>query len=138
MTTLSTLRSAIISKIDSLTGFREVPFPVEYFGRAQNSIAHLGFSVTLTSSTATEERQRRVNVYMQTDIAVVFAYRLRPHDISTDIGSAHTKETEVIEAILGITPKTGYNLRYTRSQRRYPDSLEYIITELNLIAHHTP
>ena len=139
MTTLAQLRTAIIDKVDALSGFREVPYPLEFFGRAQNSIAHLGFSVSLTGTQSQGERQRRADqVYLQTDVAVIFAHRLRPHDLSDDINTAHGKETEIIETLLGTYTQKSFTIRYNRSQRRYPDSLEYIITELNFTAQHTP
>jgi hypothetical protein len=139
MTTTAQVRSAIIDKVDALAGFREIPYPAEYFGRAQNTIAHLGFTVSLTGTEAQGERQRKADqVYLQTDIAVVFAHRLRPHDLSTDINTAHGKETQIIETLLGTYTQKGFTIRYNRTQRRYPDSLEYIIIELNFTAQHTP
>lgn len=139
MTTTAQVRTAIIEKVDALAGFREIPYPAEYFGRAQNTIAHLGFTVSLTATEAQGERQRKADqVYLQTDIAVVFAHRLRPHDLSDDINTAHGKETEIIEALLGTYTQKGFTIRYNRTQRRYPDSLEYIIIELNFTAQHTP
>lgn len=139
MKSVSQVRAAIIDKVDGISGMREVPFPVEYFGRAQNTIAHLGFSVSISSSQATEERQRRADMlYLQSDISITFAYRLRPHDMSLDINNATDKEQAIIESVLGTYSGGGFTIRYLRTQRRYPDSLEYIIIEMSFVAHHTP
>ena len=139
MKSVAQVRTAIIGKVDAITGMREIPFPVEYFGRAQNTIAHLGFSVSISSTQAAEERQRRSNqIFLQSDISVTFSFRLRPHDMSDDINNATDKEQEIIEALLGSYSGGGFTNRYQRTQRRYPDSLEYIIIEMSFIAHHTP
>ena len=139
MKSVAQVRTAIIGKVDAITGMREIPFPVEYFGRAQNTIAHLGFSVSISSTQAAEERQRRSNqIFLQSDISVTFSFRLRPHDMSDDINNATDKEQEIIEALLGSYSGGGFTIRYQRTQRRYPDSLEYIIIEMSFIAHHTP
>lgn len=139
MKSVSQVRAAIIDKVDGISGMREIPFPVEYFGRAQNTIAHLGFSVSISSSQATEERQRRADMlYLQSDISITFAYRLRPHDMSLDINNATDKEQAIIESVLGTYSGGGFTIRYLRTQRRYPDSLEYIIIEMSFVAHHTP
>ena len=139
MKSVAQVRTAIIGKVDAITGMREIPFPVEYFGRAQNTIAHLGFSVSISSTQAAEERQRRSNqIFLQSDISVTFSFRLRPHDMSDDINNATDKEQAIIEALLGSYSGGGFTIRYQRTQRRYPDSLEYIIIEMSFIAHHTP
>tara|TARA_R100000458_G_C8169261_1_gene170361 strand:- start:253 stop:672 length:420 start_codon:yes stop_codon:yes gene_type:complete len=139
MKSVAQVRTAIINKVDGITGMREIPFPVEYFGRAQNTIAHLGFSVSISSTQAAEERQRRSNqIFMVSDISVTFSFRLRPHDMSDDINSATDKEQAIIEAVLGTYTGGGFTIRYLNSQRRYPDSLEYIIIEMSFVAHHTP
>ena len=70
MKSVSQVRTALIGKVNAITGMREIPFPVEYFGSAQNTIAHLGFSVSISSTQATEERQRRADqVFLQSDIS---------------------------------------------------------------------
>lgn len=137
---LSELRNAIIDKVDDLTGFRLVPFPLERFDRSQNTLAHLGFACSLQNSQAIDERQRvATRIYMSTNVSVIFAYRLRPHSISIDYNNAMSKEIEVIEKILGAYDVSlGMEIRYNQSSRTFADSLEYAIIQLDFTAYHTP
>ena len=137
---LSGVRNAIVSKIDALSGFRQTPFPVEMFDRSQNTLAHLGFNVSLQSTQAADERQRVPSrVFMSTNASVIFAYRIRPHSISTDYNLAMDKEVEVITAILGSYVATaGIELRYNQSTRRFAQSLEYALIQIDLNILHTP
>lgn len=135
---VSEVRSAIASKVDALSGFKELPFPAEYLGRVQNSIAHKGFGVSVESSLANEDRQaRRTPYYLATAIRIKFAYRLRPHSVIDDYGSAMDSEQDVLVAVLGsYASNLGLQVRYNRSIRNFTDSLEYIIIELELTALH--
>lgn len=96
---LSTLRQGISTKISEISGFKLSKHSPEFFGRTENTVAHLAYTVGLNSSTATEERQRRsVGVYIQTPVTVIFSYRLRPLDIyPTDYDLAMDKEEQVIQ-----------------------------------------
>ena len=78
----SAVRSAIAAKVAALSGFKESKHSPDYFGRTENTVAHLAFGVQLASTTAMDERQRRsVGVYVNTPVRVIFAHRLRPLDI---------------------------------------------------------
>ncbi len=136
---VSQVRSAIAAKVEALPGFKELPFPGEYLGRVQNSIAHKGFAVSVETSLAAEDRQaRRSPYYLNTAIRVKFAYRLRPHSVIDDYGLAMDSEQDVLVAVLGnyVASRPGLQVRYTRSLRNFTDSLEYIIIELELNALH--
>ena len=62
---LSSIRKAIATKIETLSGFKESKQTTDFFGRTENTVAHKAFSISVASSTAMEERQRRaVGVYI--------------------------------------------------------------------------
>ena len=137
---LSGVRNAIITKIDALPGFRQTPFPVEMFDRSQNTLAHLGFNVSLQSTQAADERQRVPSrIFMSTSATMIFAYRIRPHSISIDYNLAMDKEIDVITTILGSYVSTpGVEVRYNQSTRTFAGSLEYAIIKIDLNILHTP
>lgn len=137
---LSGLRNAIIAKVDGITGFRLVPFPLETFDRSQNTLAHLGFAVSLQSTQAMDERQRvQTRIFMSTNVSIIFAHRIRPHSISDDYNNAMDKEITVIQTVLGSYVSTpGIEIRYNQSTRTFAQSLEYAIVQLDFTAIHTP
>ena len=137
---LSGVRNAIIAKVDGLTGFRMSPFPVELFARSQNTLAHLAFAVSISSTQSMDERQRITNqVFMSSNVNVIFAFRIRPHSISEDYNNAMDKEITVIETILGSYASTpGIEIRYNQSTRTFAQSLEYVLVETNYTVTHTP
>lgn len=135
---VSQVRNSIASNVDALSGFREVRMLPDYFGRAQNSIAHLGFSVDISATNAENERQRTpVGAYVESLIRVRFAYRIRPHDVILDYGNALDKEQEVIAAICARDFNRAIEVRFVRASRRAPDSQEYLISEMEFSALHT-
>ena len=137
---LSSIRSGIASKITALDGFKESIQSPDYFGRTQDTIAHLGFVVGMGTSTAAAERQRRaVGVYLSSDIRIIFAYRLRPLDIyPTDYDLALDAEGDVIRNVLqAYATNNKFTLVYNGSSRQVTDSQEYIIITIDLTALHT-
>jgi hypothetical protein len=137
---LSGVRNAIIAKVDGLTGFRMSPFPVELFDRSQNTLAHLAFAVSISSTQSMDERQRvPTRVFMSSNVNVIFAFRIRPHSVSADYNNAMDKEITVIETILGSYASTpGIEIRYNQSIRTFAQSLEYVLIETNYTVVHTP
>jgi hypothetical protein len=132
------VQRALAIKIGDLTGFREVRQLPELFGRTQNTLAHLGFSVEVSSSQQANERQRiAVGLYVDTNVKVKLAYRLRPHDLVLDYGNALDKEQQVIQAVMQRNFAKGIEVRFLRASRRTPDSQEYLISEIELQALHT-
>ena len=132
------VQRAIAIKIGDLSGFREVRQLPELFGRTQNTLAHLGFSVEVSGSQQSNERQRiAVGLYVDTTVRVKIAYRLRPHDLILDYGNALDKEQEVIQAVMNRNFAKGIEVRFLRATRRTPDSQEYLISEIELQALHT-
>ena len=132
------VRSAVAAKVAGLAGFKEINIPPEYFGRIENTIAHLGFGIMTASSSAVSERQRRVvGLYLSTTLRVMFAYRLRPHDAyPTDYDLALNKEQEVIAAVMGVY-NSPVEIRFERATRRCPDSIEYMISDIEFTVLHT-
>lgn len=137
---LSQLRGNIQDKIEELSGFRLSKQSPDFFGRTQDAIAHKAFSVGLSNSRASDERQRRaVGTYVETPIQVVFSYRNRPLDIyPTDYDLALDTEEAVINKVLETYPTNReFTIRYVSSQRQVTDSQEYTIIRLEFIALHT-
>ena len=134
------VQSAVSSQIDTLSGFRQVRMLPSFFGRSQNTIAHLGYSVEIFSSSALAERQRRtVGVVLTSLVRVTFAYRLRPSDIITDYKNALDKEQEIIGAVIQSynSIQSGLEIRFDRATRRAPESQEYLISDIEFEALHT-
>ena len=132
------VQRAIAIKIGDLSGFREIRQLPEMFGRTQNTLAHLGFSVEVSNSQQANERQRiAVGLYVDTTVRVKLAYRLRPHDLVLDYGNALDKEQEVIQSVMNRNFAKGIEVRFLRASRRTPDSQVYLISEIELQALHT-
>ena len=129
------VRQAIKTKVETVAGFKLVPFPPSYFRRVQNTIAHKGFTVDMPTSSDEGERMRRGLTYVTSTARVIFAYRLRPKDIITDYDLCMDTEEDIINAVLG--PVQNIQIRYNRSTRDVPDSMEYMITTLEFTILHT-
>jgi len=137
---VASIRAGIAAKIADITGFQESKQTPDYFGRTQDTIAHLGFTVQCNVSTASEDRQRRVvGVYLNTQFRVIFAYRLRPLDAyPTDYDLAIDQESIIIRSIIGpYTTNNKFTLKYNGSSRAVPESQEYIIITIDFTANHT-
>ena len=137
---LSSIRRGIASKIEEISGFKESKHTPDYFGRTENTVAHRAFSISVATSTAMEERQRRaVGVYLATPMQVLFSYRLRPLDIyPTDYDASLDSEEDVINKVLeAYTTDNQFTIRYAASQRTVTDSQEYILITLSFNILHT-
>ncbi len=139
--TLAQLRAAVAQQVATVSGFTESRIPPDYFGRNENTVAHLRFAVQMSISNALPERQRRaVGVMMESIVRVKFAYRLRPKDAyPTDYDLAMTTEEDVINAVISsyaaIQPPV--EIRYTRTVRDVTDSTEYMLFDIEFNAYHT-
>ena len=81
---------SLAARIAALTGYKEVRMLPQYFGRTQNTLAHLGFAIDITTSNPVVERQRReVGLFLDSSVRVKIAYRIRPHDIVVDLSLIH-------------------------------------------------
>ena len=137
---LSSIRRGIASKIEEILGFKESKHTPDYFGRTENTVAHKAFAISVATSSAMEERQRRaVGVYLSTPMQVLFSYRLRPLDIyPTDYDASLDSEEDVINKVLeAYTTDNQFTIRYTGSQRTVTDSQEYILITLSFNILHT-
>ena len=133
------VRAAIAQQVATVAGMKIIPFPGQYFGRVQNSLAHLGYSVSVDTSEAMEDRQRATSpIYTRTNSVVTFAYRIRPQDVITDLDAATEKEELLIKKCIAsyASIRPGLEVRYNRSTRTIPDSIEYIIIRIELSAYH--
>jgi len=140
MQSLSSIRKAMAAKIEELSGFKESKHTPDFFGRTENTVAHKAFSISVASSSAMEERQRRaVGVYLSTPMEVIFSHRLRPLDIyPTDYDAALDTEEQVINKVLeAYISDNAFSIRYASSQRAVTDSQEYIIITLSFNILHT-
>tara|TARA_R100000734_G_C3282489_1_gene75806 strand:+ start:102 stop:536 length:435 start_codon:yes stop_codon:yes gene_type:complete len=138
---LANVRSAISSNIDAVSGFTLLKLPPAYFGRSQNTIAHLGFTVGIDATNEGTERQRGIinKFYLISSVTVKFLYRLRPLDLyPTDYDNCLDKEELVIKAVLGdYTGSIKIRPRYISSQREISNSMEYMITTINFQVQHS-
>lgn len=138
----SQIRSAIATQIATVSGFSLVKMLPDYFGRAQESIAHKGYTVSVgtTQEMANERQRRSVGVYASTDVLVKFAYRLRPLDVyPTDYDLALDAEQDVLLACLNSyqTIEPEVQVRYNNSQRVSTQSNEYMLITLSFTVLHT-
>ncbi len=135
----STIRQQISAKISLIPGFKESKHTPDFFGRTQETVGHRAYTVSVGTSQATEERQRRdVGVYISTPIDVLFSYRLRPLDIyPTDYDLALDDEVTVINAVLSAYNSQEFTIRYVGSDRSISDSQEWIIITLSFTTLHT-
>lgn len=134
------LRAAVSAQIATLSGYKQVLMLPEYFTRTSNSIAHKGYAVSVATSNAIPERQRRaVGLVLDTVVRVQIAYRIRPHDVMIDYDAALDAESEVIGKILNtyVAIQAGVSIRFVRAVRSAPDSSEYLISALEFSALHT-
>jgi hypothetical protein len=140
MASFAEVRQAIQTQVQTVSGFTLIPLPPSYFRRVQNTIAHKGFTIDVTTSNDEGERMRGAgSVYISSTVRVIFAYRLRPKDIITDYDNSMDTEQSVIKAVLGSYAgiQSGMQVRYNRSTRDVPDSMEYMITTLEFTILHT-
>lgn len=140
MASFAEIRQAIQTQVQTVSGFTLIPLPPSYFRRVQNTIAHKGFTIDVTTSNDEGERMRGAgSVYISSTVRVIFAYRLRPKDIITDYDNSMDTEQSVIKAVLGSYAgiQSGMQVRYNRSTRDVPDSMEYMITTLEFTILHT-
>ena len=140
MASFAEVRQAIQTKVETVSGFKLVPFPPTYFRRIQNTIAHKGFTIDVSTSNDQGERMRGTgSVYLSSTVRIMFAFRLRPKDIVTDYDNSMDTEESVIKAVLGSYAgiQAGIQVRYNRSTRDVPDSMEYMVTTLEFTVLHT-
>jgi hypothetical protein len=138
--TFSDLRAAVASNVANVSGMTLAKMAPEYFLRQQNTIAHKSYTVAVAQSNATPERQRRgVGVYVQTNVVVTFAHRLRPLDVyPTDYDAALDLERDIINQVLQTySVNKAFTIRYNSSVRTVGDSQEYITVACTFTALHT-
>ena len=136
----SQIHAAIATKMNTLTGFKQTRYPVEYFGRTSNPLAHLGYAIGIQSTQAHGNRQKSTGTGMEvfSTVQVIFAYRLRPTDAyPTDYKNGLDKEEIVTMKLLETYPSTPeLQLRYVSTSRELPESLEYSIHRIEYQALH--
>ena len=141
MVAFNEIRAAIDTQLSNVSGFRRSKYPADYIARNPKSRLHLGYSVDLESTNAIGTRQRRSNAIMlQTTARVVFAYKLRPLAIyPTDYDLALDVEKTVILQCLNSysSIQAGIEIRYDSSTRRFTDSLEFLIFDIQFFLIHS-
>lgn len=138
--TYAQIRGAIATRIESVAGFNEVNIPVNFIGRTQKTIAHLGFSIGINSSADSGERQRRGIYYFDSLVTVKFMYRLRPLDVyPTDYDNCLDKEIDVVKSILSSyqSIQNEMTIRFNSSTREISPALEFMIVTLTFNVKHT-
>lgn len=139
--TLNALRDAIAAQILTISGMQQSPHLPDYFGRTQSTIAHKSFTILIGNVNAFNERQRSaVGVYCVTNVEIMFAYRMRPHDVyPTDYNLALNLENQIInkslESYAAINGKV--QIRFEGSSRTSTQSNEYTLHTLTFRVNHT-
>ena len=141
MTKYSTIVSAVATKLNTLTGFKQSRFPFQFFGRTTNPLMHLGYSIGVNSTSEHGNRQRTsgAGVEVITILSVVFAFRLRPTEAyPTDYKNALDKEEEVLLKLIGSyqTEAPKMQILFKSAAREIPNSLEYSIHTIELDVLH--
>tara|TARA_R100000734_G_scaffold6807_1_gene5688 strand:- start:374 stop:808 length:435 start_codon:yes stop_codon:yes gene_type:complete len=135
----TTIHSLIVAKMNSMSGFKESRYPVEYFTRTTNPLTHLGYSVSVSSS-GNGGRQRYnsgAGVAILSTVVVLFAFRLRPTDAyPTDYKLSLDKEEQVILKLLSAYTGNSMEIQFVGSERTIPDSMEYSIHNLTFNVIH--
>jgi hypothetical protein len=134
------LRSEVAANVGAISGFALAKMAPEYFARQQNTVAHKSYVVGVDASTAGPDRQRRpIGTYVQTNVVVTFAHRLRPLDVyPTDYDATLNVEADVINAVLGTySTNNAFTIRYNGTTRAVVDSQEYMIVACTFTALHT-
>jgi hypothetical protein len=138
---LSQIRSAIQTQIETIDDFHLVKVLPDYFGRTRETIAHKGFVIALSVSNEQNERQRRsIGVYVSSNVAITFAYRLRPMDAyPTDYDLFLNAEESIILACLNsyASIQNEIQIRYNNSNRQSTDSNEWLLSTINFTVYHT-
>ena len=121
-------------------GFRRSTFPILMFGKTQQTVAHLAFSIGANATNAVSGRQRpSEGVECITQIEVRFSYRIRPLSQNDDYDNLLDKEQSIIKAMLDRTDTDLYqstHFRYINSQREISDSGEYFFSSSFFDAYH--
>ena len=141
MVTFAEIRAAIDTQISTISGFVRSKYPADYIARNAKTLSHLGYAIDIQSSQSIGNRQRRpVAVMLSTFVRVVYAYRLRPLQIyPTDYDLALDTEKNVILQVLKSykSIQSGIQIKYNRSDRRFTNSLEYLIMDLQFSIIHS-
>ena len=135
------IRSAISTKMSTLSGFTNSRYPPEFLGRNPGSLAHLVYAIGIGGTTSAGNRQQPSRgIQLSTAALVKFAYRMRPTDAyPTSYDEALSKEREVILKLLSSYTGTldGLQIQYVGSRRSFEQSFEYMIHDLNFLILHT-
>lgn len=105
-TATSAIRSAVISAVDALTGWRESSFAPDLFGRDPDRNQHLSFAVSCPETTIPTDRGRQRSTegaFVSLTVIVQWAYRLRGDAQSADYSAALDAEADMVAAVLGIS-----------------------------------
>lgn len=139
---ISDIQLKVVNAILGIAGgdFRRSTFPLLMFGKTQQTVAHLSFQVGTNQTTAISGRQKpSEGVESNTQIHVLFAYRLRPLAQNADYDNLLNKEQSIIKAILDRSNTTLYNnshYRFENADRTISDSGEYFFSNIFFNCYH--
>jgi hypothetical protein len=137
---LSTIRQRFATKIATLDGFEQSRNPFDGYGRSPNTVAHKRFMVGIQGVTARDDdRQRRgVGVMSTTQVAVRYAYRIRPKDQLDSFDDGLDSAQTVIEAITNrsIPLHDHLQIRFTGMDNELSDSGEWMSITLTFEVIH--
>lgn len=117
-TDTSTLRGAIVTAVEALSGWTVSRFAPDLYGRDADQLVHHGFSVSIpdTAPVSREARQRvSEGLLVQSIVEIRWAHRLRADAQSDDYDDALNVEQDLIGAVRGIA---AHHVLVTRVTRR--------------------
>lgn len=137
---VSTLRQRVQNRISgalSSQGWKPSRYVHDLFGRDTDQITPRAFSVGVMSTTPIGDRQKlNAGTYVQTDISVKFAWRLRGDAQLADFDEALTAEEDLLVAVMGTSLSNLHIQLEQIPQRQVAVEGQWFLGELIFRAEH--
>lgn len=114
----STLRAAVTTAVDALTGWSVSRFAPELFGRDTDQLSHHSFAVAVSVSEPRDGRQSLSDGLLSVStVDVHWAHRLRADAQSADYSAALDAEQDLVKAVVGVNTQHLLVQRLSRTSR---------------------
>jgi len=137
---LATIRQRFATMLSSLDGFDESRNPYDGYGRSPNTIAHKRFSVGVRTVTERDDDRQRhgVGVMTSTEVAIRYAFRIRPKDQLESYDDGLDSAQTVINAITkrSLPLHDEIQIRFGGMDNELSDSGEWMSINLNFLVLH--
>ncbi len=137
---VSSIRSRLATRIETLSGWKQSPFRFEAFGLDPSSIAHLAFAVGMGKTEAMPSRQRRdVGVDCKTPFTIRFTARVRPKDAPASVDEALDAAQTLVNEVMVVDPTwpADFQILFVSSEHTALDDFirhDVIFTAYHLLA----